>query len=558
MNIFRPGLAFSLVALLGAEPCSAAGAPALPHLERRGGATQLIVDGKPFLVLGGETHNSSFSSAAYMQPVWPKLAQMHLNTVLLPVAWENIEPREGVFDFKVVDDLLKGARENDVRLVLLWFGSWKNTYSSYAPDWVKKDAIRFPRVEMSDGRGTERLSPFSEAARQADTRAFRQLMAHLRQVDSDRQTVLFVQVENEVGVIPQSRDHSAVADAAFAAPVPDRLTRYLTENRSKLEPNLRAAWEAAGARTSGTWQQIFGDGSLTDHLFMSWYYATYVQEVAAGGKQEYALPLYTNAALIRPNYEPGQYNSGGPLPQSLDLWKAGAPALDFLSPDIYFDDFVSWAAAYSRADNPLFIPEARGGSEGAANALYAFGSLGAIGFSPFGIDGDIGLGDQDGNGKSGSGADAAIGAAYGQLAQLAPLILQKQTEGRVRALLMEGEAQRAGRVRIGDYIANMSRAAPAGGAVDPASRVGALFLEMSPDEFIVVGSGDAQLTFSTDRPGPPTVGIASVDEEFLRDCTMVAGRRLNGDENGQGQSLHLNAADATHGKIYRVRLYRYR
>ena len=546
------------IACFGSAAAVAAPPSSLPHLERRGVATQLIVDEKPFLILGGETHNSSFSSADYMRPIWPKLAAMNLNTALVPVAWEHLEPQEGRYDFTIVDDLIKGARAHKLRLVLLWFGSWKNTYSSYAPAWVKRDGARFPRVETSDGHGTERLSPFSTAVRDADARAFAQLMRHLRAVDGQQQTVLLVQVENEVGVIPQSRDHSAVAEAAFAGPVPDMLMRALVERRTRLNPELRAAWEAAGGRTAGNWQQVFGDGSLTDHLFMSWYYATFVERVTAAGKAEYALPMFTNAALIRPNYEPGQYNSGGPLPQSMDLWKVAAPSLDFLSPDIYFDAFVSWAKAYTRPDNPLFIPEARGGKGGAANALYAFGAHQALGFSPFGIDGVAGEGDREGNGRGEGGLDDAIGNVYGQLGKLAPLILEKQASGAIRGVVMEGEPQRAARVRIGDYIANMTRAPSADGSVDPASRVGALFLQTGPDEYLILGSGDSVLTFTSDRPGPPMVGIESIDEQVLQAAGQVAGRRLNGDENGQGQVLRLQSGDAARGIVYRVRLYRYR
>src|ERR1051326_5444859 len=187
----------------------------LPRLEKRGAAAQLMVDGKPYLVLGGELHNSSSSSLSYMEPLWPRLAALHLNTVLTPVAWESIEPEEGKFDFALVDGLIEAARGHHLRLVLLWFGSWKNTFSSYVPAWVKKDETRFPRVQLLDGRGTERLSPFSAAARDADARAFAALMAHVREFDGDAHTVVMIQVENEVGVIPESRDHSPAADSAF-------------------------------------------------------------------------------------------------------------------------------------------------------------------------------------------------------------------------------------------------------------------------------------------------------------------------------------------------------
>lgn len=345
---------------VGQTPDSRAG---VPHLEKRGGATQLVVDGKPFLVLAGELHNSSSSSVEYMKPVWPRLAAMHLNTVLLPVAWETIEPEEGKFDFKCVDGLLEGARENKLKLVILWFGAWKNTYSSYVPAWVKTNTERFPRVQTSDGRDTERLSPFSTAVRDADARAFAQLMRHLREADGDKRTVIMVQVENEVGVIPESRDHSPAANAAFAAGVPSALTSFMEKHRRVLDPEFRAAWEATGGKTQGTWQEVFGKTSLTDDLFMAWQYATYIEHVTATGKAEYPLPMFANAALIRPNYQPGQYNSGGPLPRSIDVWHAGAPSLDLLSPDIYFNEFAYWASKYARPDNPLFIPETQGAQQ---------------------------------------------------------------------------------------------------------------------------------------------------------------------------------------------------
>lgn len=532
----------------------------LPHFERRGEATQLIVDGKPFLVLGGEVKNSSTSDLDHFSRKWPLLVRDNLNTVLVPVAWETIEPVEGRFDFSNVDGLIKGARDHDLRLVFLWFGTWKNTFSSYVPGWVKRDQQRFPRMQTADGRGTERISTLSTTARDADAHAFAQFMRHLKAVDGARQTVLMVQVENEVGVIPESRDHAPDAEAAFAGPVPAELMAYLASHRATLNPQLRAAWEAAGGRSTGTWTEVFGDSGMTDSLFMSWSYARYIDHVAAAGKAEYPLPMFTNAALIRPNYEPGQYNSGGPLPFSIDLWKAGAPALDFLAPDIYFDNYAYWASEYRRPDNVLFVPEARGGAAGAANALYTFGALRGFGFSPFGIDergvqlaGDpsVGLG-------TGGDGDPVIGALYGQLEQLAPLLLQKQAEGKIATVIMEGSAQRSGRGRIGDYMVNMIRASGPDGTTDPASRVAAMFLQTGPNEFIVVGAGDMQINFTTDRPGPPIVGIESIDEQILKNGAVLPGRRLNGDENGQGQSLRLSSSDATESKVYRVRLYRYR
>lgn len=535
--------------------------PVLPHLEQRGKAKQLVVEGKPFLILGGEIHNSSSSDLAFMTPIWPKLKAMNLNTVLVPVAWETIEPVEGRFDFALVDGLLRGARAHDLKLVLLWFGAWKNTYSSYVPAWVKRDQIRFARVLTADGRGTERLSPFSEAARDADARAFARLMNHLKAADGTQQTVISVQVENEVGVIPQSRDHSPAAEAAFAGPVPAALMRHLEAKRTFIHPALRTAWEQTGGRPAGTWQEVFGNTGMTDSLFMAWHYATFIEKVATAGKTEYALPMFTNAALIRPNYQPGQYNSGGPLPFAIDVYKAGAPSLDFLAPDIYFEDYVNWASQYARPDNPLLVPEARGGSAGAANALYSYGALGAIGFSPFGIDGEgvVLQGDASIGLQAAGEGDPAIAHLYGLLAALAPTVLDAQARGTSSTVILEGGAQRSGRGRIGDYVVDVQRASGPDGKLDPLARVAATFLQTGPEEFIVVGAGDMQLSFSTDRPGAPIAGVESIDEKFFDvSGSSRTGRRLNGDETGQGQGLRLFSTDSASRKGYRLRLYSYR
>jgi hypothetical protein len=422
---------------------------------------------------------------------------------------------------------------------------------------VKTNLTRFPRVQTSDGRDTERLSPFSTVVRDADARAFAKLMHHLREIDGDRHTVLMVQVENEVGVIPQSRDHSEVANTAFAAEVPRTLMSYLEKHRTTLNPEFRAAWEEAGAKTNGTWQEIFGQTPLTDDLFMAWNYATYIEHITAAGKAEYPLPMYANAALIRPNYEPGQYNSGGPLPHSMDVWRAGAPSLDFLSPDIYFNEFVHWAGEYTRRDNPLFIPEAQGGVTGATNVLYAVGPEKAIGFSAFGVD-DQGNSPLDLAGITNPAErvdSGALGSMYLTLSRLESLLLKGQETGGLSAALVEGDAQRAARTSPGAYTANVVWV---GGPATSGARVGALFIQTGADEFLVVGSGDGMVTFSADTPGPPIVGIESIDEEFFENGTWTPRRRLNGDENSQGQALRLHAADATEGRIYRVRLYRYK
>jgi beta-galactosidase GanA len=252
----------------------------------------LIVDGKPFLALAGELYNNSATSLEYMNAVWPRLTSMHLNTVLAAVSWALLEPSEGKFDYALVDGLIRQARVHNLRLVLLWFGSWKNTWSSYAPDWVKRDFKRFPRVQLRNGSGTERLAPFSQANCDADRRAFAALMRRIREVDGEAHTAIMIQVENEVGVIPDARDYSAQANAAYGQQVPRDLMEYLQKHKETLHPDLRAKWQAAGFKASGGWETVFGAGLETDDLFMAWQYARYIGKVAEAGKAEYPLPMY--------------------------------------------------------------------------------------------------------------------------------------------------------------------------------------------------------------------------------------------------------------------------
>jgi hypothetical protein len=357
-----------------------------------------------------------------------------------------------------------------------------------------------------------------------------------------------VQVENEVGVIPESRDFSPAANTAFAETVPKTLMDYMQKHEDELSPELRRAWIAGGKATSGNWRQVFGDTAITDDFFMAWAYATYIDGVTAAGKVEYPLPMYTNAALIRPNYQPGQYNSGGPLPHSLDIYRAGAPHVDFFSPDIYFDNFAEWAGKYKREGNAVFVPEAKGGSAGSANALYTVGQLDAIGFSPFAIDGRMDLAETE---KMDT-AQQSIATTYSTLARLSPVILQKQGRGEMAALVLEGEAQRAGRIFLGGYVMEVRRAGPPND-----SRISVLVIQESADQFLVAGSGAALVSFLPDSDGPPIAGIASIDEEVLSGGKWTRERRLNGDESAQGQLLKINSDGPGKASVYRLRLYRY-
>lgn len=533
-----------IIAVIGCLICTAALHAQIPHLRPHGSAIQLIVDDKPFLILGGELGNSSASSREYMKPVWPKLVQMNLNTVLSPVYWELIEPKESEFDFSSVDWLIEDARASHLRLVLLWFASWKNSMSCYAPDWVKKDQRRFPRARLKNGDPLEMMSAFSEQGRDADAKAFAALMRHLKQIDGEKHTVLMVQVENEIGMLEDARDHSDAANAAFAQPVAKELMDYLTKHKASLIPQFRQLWEKNGFKSSGTWNDVFGEGLAADEIFMAWHYARYTDYVASAGKAEYPLPMYVNAALIRPDYKPGQYPSAGPLPHLMDIWRAGAPAINFLSPDIYFPNFVEWCQKYHQSGNPLFIPEADRNAGCAQNVFYAVGAHDAMGFSPFSIE------------NVENPENAPITKSYDILRQLSPLILAHQGQGTTRGVLLDKELQ-AQEITLGNYKLTASHDFTwkySGGDknVPVWPRAAGLIISTGPDEYVIAGTGIIITFASTDDKSK--TGIVSIDEGTYSDGKWTPGRRLNGDESHQARHLRIPPDQFD---IQRIKLYCY-
>ncbi len=529
---------------LGIVPVAAPGA-ALPHLAKQGTATQLIVEGKPYLALAAELHNSSASSLKYMRPLWPRLAATNINTVLATVSWELVEPEEGKFDFHLVDGLIEGARAHNLRLVFLWFASWKNGKSNYQPLWVKTDQQRFGLIQDKEGTSLPTLTTLSEANRDADARAFAALMRHIRQVDAEARTVVMIQIENEVGVLDASRDFSAAANKAFAGPVPKELMDYLQVHKDSLIPQLRQRWEAAGFKTSGTWEEVFGAGLATDEIFMAWNYARYIGHIAAAGKAEYDIPMFVNAWLgPQPRQpSPGDYPSGGPLPHVMDIWRAGAPAIDFLAPDIYLPNFTDWCRCYTQSGNPLFIPESRGNATGCANAIWAIGKLDAIGYSPFGID-------------RMAGPDSDLAGTYDVLGQIAPLILVHQGKGTMTAILLDREDPRQA-FRLGDYLIETrfsSRSFGPAGAGAPADRVAGLFISVGPDDYVILGRS-MMVCFALATDPSQHVGLGTVEEGVYADGRWVPGRRLNGDETPEWKALRFRGDGYS---LQRVKLYRYR
>lgn len=468
-------------------------------------------------MLAGELHNSSASSLEYMAAIWPRLKALHLNTVILPLYWELLEPAEGQFDLTMLDGLIEGARQHKMRLVFLWFGTWKNATSSYVPDWVKSDPDRFPRMQWRPGKNANAITCFSEQACQADARAFAQVMRRIKKIDGDQHTVLAIQVENETGVLDTSRDRCPLAEAAFTQPVPQELLCYLEQHQTSLVEPFRVVWEAASTKT-GTWEAVFGPWA--DEVFMAWHIARFVDRVAAAGKAEYDIPMYANAWLkLDLDQPPGKYPSGGPVFTMLDVWKAAAPHIDLLAPDIYAPDFRAVCAQYTRSDNPLFIPEARRDARAASACFYALGQHNAICYAPFGIDG-VSL-------------PHPLSESYAMLEEMMPLIAEAQGEGRMIGLLQQADNERWA-VELGGYRLLVSTTAPIEENAVPG---GGLVIALGDDEFVAVGR---KLEIELARDGER----ANVEFLWLENGTFKKGqwipeRRLNGDETNHGRTVRL-------------------
>ncbi|MBN2213693.1 MAG: DUF5597 domain-containing protein [Bacteroidales bacterium] len=544
--------------------------PEIPHLRKQGTASQLIVDGKPFLVLAGEVANTASSDLEYMNTVWPNLKRMNFNTVLVAIAWAWVEPEENKFDFSLVDGLIKDARANDLRIIFLWFGSWKNGISSFVPSWVKENQEKYPRVQIKSGKSIEVLSTFSKTNMEYDTRAYTAFMKHIREVDSEKRTVIMIQLQNEVGILGDSRDRCAEAEKAFHSSVPDELMDYLQNKKDSIMPELLMVWGDAGFKTNGTWQEVFGKTPATDEIFMAWNYSQYMNIMAAAGKAEYPLPVFTNSWIVQPGDKgPGDYPSGGPEPLTISIWKAGAPGIDINAPDIYLPNFDEWAALFNRYGNPLFVPESRGDITGAANAFYAIGQHDAIGYSAMGVDNTARfvIPRPDASVKPPEDLEELpLAKAYKILRQLSPVILEHQGKGTIAAAWLNSNKQTQD-IYLGNYKIGVERWRNRRNPEQVAELGYGIFIATGPDEYLVSGY-DIRIIFTPVTPGDPIAGLSWVEAGRFDNGQWIPERKLSGDDillrydlgaaadvNQSGSGLQFRGFN--HG-IQRVKIYRYK
>lgn len=499
------------------------------------------------LLLGGQLHNSSSSDLAHARAAFDTVAAMGGNAVTASVSWHLVEPDEGVFDFSSVDPLVDMARERGLALTLLWFGAYKNAASTYAPRWVRADTERFPRADLGASStgpgafsrpGTPVLSVFSPELRAADRRALTALTEHLASTgaaSADGGPLVMLQVENETGLLGAGRDHSAVANAAWEGPVPQALTEWLVAHPEARGTAARL-WREHGFRSAGTWQEVFGEDAWAQETFMAAGFAAYCEELAAAGAQRLDVTYYANAWLgPQPGQDlPGQYPSGGPVGGQVDVWRALAPTLAFIGPDIYVNDVKAGLAPYLRHDNELVVPESR---LAVGNLFWAVGS-GAVAFNVFGVD-DV-------------RTDGQFATAYRLLGGAGELIRGAQREGRVRPVLLEaGESTvvelgglrwtlrgsmdvlKAMFLDAGVAVRTEAAEAPSESVGDalvasPAdTRAMGVLVDLGDDELLAIGQG---LMLEVEGADGSRVEIDDAWEGCYVDGAWVAGRNLNGDE----------------------------
>ncbi|MCF0132460.1 MAG: DUF5597 domain-containing protein [Blautia sp.] len=510
----------------------------IPQIRIDNGIPTLYVHNKPFFCLSGEIHNSSSSSLAYMEKhVWPALKELHLNTAIVPLSWECLEPEEGQFDFSLADGLIRQAREANIHIVFLWFGLWKNAESMYVPAWMKKDTATYFRAEKVSGEKLNTISPLCDKAIEKDMLAFAALMKHIREIDKDQSTVIVMQVENEIGLLGTPCDYSPAARELFSREIPSEMSEIYN--------------------TVGTWKEAFGINA--EEYFMAYHFSKAVEKIASAGRKEYPLPCYANAWLKQYPWYAGSYPSGGPVPDVQKIWRKMAPSLFTFAPDIYVSYVANVMDEYASPENPLFIPEVRKDAVAASYCLYAFGQHNAICFSPFGIE-ELVLPPEaidkppmevmialniDPSAFDITGSKDLLRDTYDLMNDLKPIYLQYRGTEHLQTYIRKGEVDYGAYLRFQEYDLAISYAP----RMTAKPLAAGMIFELTPNRFLITGMMST-LEFKVKAGENLKVEYLRLEEGKTVNGKWERGRILNGDEK---MSLRLGDKPS----CIMVELYKY-
>lgn len=490
----------------------------MPCIRNEKGIPTLYVKGTPFLALSGEIHNSSSSNLEYMNTeVWPKLKDLNMNSVIVPLYWEMIEPTEGEYCFELLDGLIRQAREHEMHLILLWFGLWKNSESMYVPQWLKQDTQTYFRVEKVNGERINTISPLCTKAVEKDAKAFANVMRHIKEVDREVSTVIVMQVENEIGLLGTDRDYSPLAEEAYAKEIPEEVAREY--------------------KMKGTWKEVFqGDA---EESFMAYYFAKAIEKITSAGQTEYPLPCYTNAWLKQYPWYPGSYPSGGPVTEMHRMWKMAAPSLFTLAPDIYVPYVAQVLDEYSYHGNPLFVPEVRKDAVTASYCLYAFGKHNAICYSPFGIE-ELALPPEavkkppmevmialniDPTAFDITGSRDYLAQTYGLIEQMKPLYLKYRGTKHLQSYIRKSETDYGVFFEFAAYDLEIAYAP----RMQAKPLAAGMIYELESNKFLIIGMMST-LKFRVKNGENLNIDYLKLEEGTIRDGEWKPGRTLNGDE----------------------------
>jgi len=502
------------------------------------GITTLFVDGKPFFMRSGEIHNSSACTLEVMEKeIWPQVRQLNLNSLIVPIYWECIEKEEGKFDFALVDGIINQARKEGLKLVFLWFGLWKNAESMYVPAWIKTDSKKYFRAEKVNGDRINTVSPLCKEAVEADKKAFATIMAHIKSIDEDQCTVIGMQVENEIGLLGTPRDYSAKANELFDSKVPEEIGKLYD--------------------VSSTWKEAFKDDA--EEFFMAYHFAKAVEEITEAGQKQYNLPCYANAWLKQYPWIAGTYPSGGPNRSVHKIWKAMAPSLFALAPDVYVPFCADVMDEYAYEDNALFIPEIRKDAVASSYALYATLHHNALCFSPFGIE-ELALNPElvdkppmevmialniDPSAFDTRGSKEALAATYKLLDELEPLYLQYRGTDKLQSYVRHGEYDYGCLARCKEYDFKIGYSPRTSGKPLGSFSV----FELSDNKFLLIGL-ECSVSFNVKAGENKTAEIVSLQAGHIENGQFVSDKLLNGDEK---MALRFGAMPA----VFMLELFKY-